>query len=357
MSTTPTILCRDFSSTPLPLDPAGKFALPADGWFQLSAPGEVRAPLEAPGRDPVEVVQILDAAASAAVLGAFAADCMAPNFAGLLVDFEHKSETDDEDTRAAMWIEDLQVREGGALWIRGRLTESGERAIAGGDYRHISPVFEYPVRNYAPGELVRPARLRSAGLTNRPRLKGMVPLSNRETAPATAAAAEPNQTKKAKMNPEVHTLLGLPADAAPEAVVAAIRALKEKADQLAPITQQRDTLLGATIERDLDEAGLQGAARAPWKTALTANRDATLPLLASVKAAKPVQDANGNYRVTHNRDTATPPVGAPDAAEAASAEKSRGAKIANRASELRRADPRLSRAQAFAKAEAELGGK
>lgn len=351
------IICRDIPGMPLPTDSAGKFALPADGWFQVSRPGEVQAPLEAPGKDPVPVVQMLDASAANTVLAAFAADKATPGFSGVLVDFEHKSETDD-DTRAAMWIDDMQVREGAELWIKGRLTESGEKAIAGGDYRHISPVFEYPVRNYAPGERVRPARLRSAGLTNRPRLKGMVPLSNRDTAPASAAAAKPTTaTTPDKMNPEVLTLLGLKADASPEEVVAAIRALKEKSDQLAPVTAQRDTLLGAVVERDLDDAGLQGAARAPWKTALTTNREATLPLLASVKAAAKPTEGSAGYRVIHNRDAATAPATAPDAAEESAADKARGAKIANRASELRKTNPRLSRAQAFSKAEAEIGGK
>lgn len=355
--TTPRIICRDTPSIPLPTGAEGKFSLPADGWFQLTRSGELLAPLEAPGKDPVPVVQVLDASAASALLAAFAADKSTPGFAGLLVDFEHKSETDDEDTRAAMWIDDMQVREGAELWIKGRLTESGEKAITGGDYRHISPVLEYPIRDYATGERVRPVRLRSAGLTNRPRLKGMLPLSNRETASAPAAAAKPTATEPKKMNPEILTLLGLPADAAPEAVVAAIRALKEKSDQLAPVTQQRDTLLGAAVERDLDDAGLQGAARAPWKTALTTNREATLPLLASVKAAAKPAEGSAGYRVTHNRDTATPPASAPDAAEESAADKARGAKISNRASELRKTNPRLSRAQAFAKAEAELGSK
>jgi len=354
--TTPRILCRDNPSVPLPVDSAGKFALPADGWFQLSRAGELEAPLEAPGRDPVNVLQVFDAAAAATVLAAFAADRAAPGFPGLLVDFEHKSETDDEDTRAALWIDEMQVREGAELWIKGRLTESGEKAIVGGDYRHISPVLEYPIRNYSAGERVRPARLRSAGLTNRPRIKGMLPLSNRETASASAAAAKPTTaTIPKKMNPEVLTLLGLKADASPEEVVAAIRALKEKSDQLAPVTQQRDTLLGAAVERDLDDAGLQGAARAPWKTALTTNREGTLPLLASVKVAKPAASGDAGYRVTHNRDTAKAPAAAPDAAEETPAAKARGAKIANRATELRKANPRLSRSQAFAKAETEIG--
>ncbi|MBK8477456.1 MAG: hypothetical protein IPL39_14480 [Opitutaceae bacterium] len=308
----------------------------------------------------MNVLQVLDAAAAATVLAAFASDRAAPGFSGLLVDFEHKSETDDEDTRAAMWIEDMQVREGADLWIKGRLTTSGTTAIGGGDYRHISPVFEYPIRNYSTGERVRPARLRSAGLTNRPRIKGMVPLSNRDTAPASAAAEKPNskpEIRNQKMNPEVLTLLGLAPDASPEAVVAAIRALKEKSDQLVPVTQQRDTLLGAAVERDLDDAGLQGATRAPWKTALTTNREATLPLLASVKAAaKPAASGDTAYRVTHNRATATAPdAAAPDAAEETPAAKARGAKISNRATELRKANPRLSRSQAFAKAETEIG--
>ncbi|MBK8477457.1 MAG: hypothetical protein IPL39_14485 [Opitutaceae bacterium] len=40
--TAPLILCRDNPSVPLPVDSAGKFAPPADGWFQVSAPASLR---------------------------------------------------------------------------------------------------------------------------------------------------------------------------------------------------------------------------------------------------------------------------------------------------------------------------
>jgi phage I-like protein len=63
---------------------------------------------------------------------------------------------------AAGWIKQLEVRDG-AIWGRVEWTPQGASAITTGQYRYISPVFEYSPK----GEVIRLLR---AGLTNNPNL-------------------------------------------------------------------------------------------------------------------------------------------------------------------------------------------
>ena len=60
------------------------FSLPQDGWYQIAPLGEF--PHSAAG-----VVQVVDAAACETMASRFREDCQTPNFAGLLVDFDHFS--------------------------------------------------------------------------------------------------------------------------------------------------------------------------------------------------------------------------------------------------------------------------
>ena len=79
------------------------FKMPADGWCQLAPMGEFR-------HAGAGVIQVIDAEACVAMAARFAADAAAPNFAGLLIDFDHFSMQGGQRSEAAGWITGLEAR-------------------------------------------------------------------------------------------------------------------------------------------------------------------------------------------------------------------------------------------------------
>jgi len=278
----------------------GRYQLPADGWYQIAPMGEY--PHGAGG-----VVQVIDARAVSA-LSAGALD----RRVNILVDYDHFSYQQDKPSEAAGWIEELIGRDTG-LWGRIRWTPEGEAAVRSGRYRFVSPVWlardceevadeegeggdmgggatnGKPVGGL--GRRVRPLRLDSAGLTNNPNLKGMEPLSNRaaEGIEPPLAADEKEKTntltrgvKRKGTMTQVMTELGLGAEAAEEAVVAAVQALKNRASALERANAQ---LLNSQTESDLDryQDRIKPEKRQEWKQALLVNRAEMLELLEGIR--------------------------------------------------------------------------
>ena len=68
------------------------FQMPEDGWYQIAPLGEF------PHR-PSGVVQVVDQAACDAMANAFRQAAGEPNFAGLLIDFDHFSLDDKRKSR------------------------------------------------------------------------------------------------------------------------------------------------------------------------------------------------------------------------------------------------------------------
>ena len=147
------------------------YRLPEDGWYQLSSLGDF-------GHTPTGLTQVVDEEACRAIVERFNADAARPNFAGLLVDFDHFSLEKDKPSEAAGWITALEQRPGSGLWAQIRWTDKGEEAVAGGRYRFISPVWRRDECVDLQDGKVRPMRLCNAGLTNDPNIGGAVPLSN-----------------------------------------------------------------------------------------------------------------------------------------------------------------------------------
>lgn len=328
------------------------FKLPADGWMQLFAYGEVPAPIENPDGKEVPVVQVLDAQAADAVVASVQAEAAKPNFGGVLVDFEHFSLDPTKESRAAMWIDEAQKRADG-VWVKSRITNSGRAALEGGDYRFISPVLDFPTKTYRKGERVRPVGLCCAGLTNDPRIKGGVPLSNRQTA-ATAERSEIQPTMKTVLNK-----LGLADDASEQSAVAAVttilnRATKAEGD-LAALQTQHATLLDTQIEGTLTKHAAVIKNRDAWKAKLKADYAGTVELLDGLAAG--TTTSAETTRIT-NRQTAKTP--AEIAAEKTASEKAavRAQRIQNRASEIQREKSGKGRTysyqQAFGDAEREI---
>ena len=153
------------------------FQTPADGWYQVAPLGEF-------AHAQAGLTQVVDAEACQAMTNRFAEEAKAPNFAGLLVDFDHFSLDGEKRSEAAGWITALQNRDGG-LFAKIRWSDVGESAVKGGRYRFLSPVWNRADCVDLGGGRVRPVRLLNAAVTNDPNLKGMRPLSNNA---ATAAA-------------------------------------------------------------------------------------------------------------------------------------------------------------------------
>ncbi len=154
------------------------FQMPEDGWYQIAPLGEF--PHEAAG-----VLQVVDRAACVSMANAFRAESQKPNFAGLLIDFDHFSLDGKQKSEAAGWVTALENRDDG-LWGKIRWSDTGEDCVRGGRYRFLSPVWarsdceDLGADPQSGRDRLRPVRLLNAAVTNDPNIKGMVPLSNRK---------------------------------------------------------------------------------------------------------------------------------------------------------------------------------
>lgn len=82
------------------------------------------------------------------------------------LDWEHSTQLkapQGEQAPAAAWFDQLEARNG-EIWGHLEWNESGRSAVASGEYKYLSPVFDYHP------DTRRVARFVSAGLTNRPNL-------------------------------------------------------------------------------------------------------------------------------------------------------------------------------------------
>lgn len=152
-----------------------EFSLPEDGWFHIATPGEWP-------HKPTGLVQILDDEAMSEIVKAFVEFKAAPNWPGVLIDFDHQSLDQDKPTTAAGWIVDLEQRPTG-LWAQVRWSDLGRKSIEGGRYRFISPVWKSSDCAMLGQDRIRPLKLMNCAVTNDPNIKGLFPLSNSETAP------------------------------------------------------------------------------------------------------------------------------------------------------------------------------
>ncbi len=261
------------------------FTLPADGWCHI-------APLGAFRHATSGLTQVIDAAAVESMVRRFDLEAAAPNFPGLLVDFDHFSHDPAQPSAAAGWITALKSEtappERAGLWARIRWSDAGEAAVRGGRYRLVSPVFlpgDCEAAD-APGSL-RPLRLHRLALTNDPNLNGLAPLSNRH------ALSEPNpkpqpQTKTKGIMRNLAQALGLGPEATEDLVLQHIQQLRNRAQEaetrLHRLEQDHAALLSSQVDADLDahKARFRPESRDHWRSALIANRATALQLLLSI---------------------------------------------------------------------------
>ena len=332
------------------LNRAGR--LPDDGWYEIEPPGEHFNPAAG-------LVQLLDAQAFDSIVNRFKTEAAKPNFAGLLIDQDHFSLDPQKSSESFGWLLDVRNRDG---HLEGKIdwTDIGTPAVTNKRFKFFSTVYD-PAHvaqvgtrtiNNRSYPLVRPLALDRLALTNDPNNKGGKPISNRDGKNAEAPENHKDKTMKSLLKK-----LGLADDASEDSAVAAIEKITNRATtaegQVTTLTKERETLLAAQVESDLTkyQNRFKPENRETLKKQLIANRAATIELL---DATAPAEAKPAPARVT-NRASATTPAGTPSEDEAATAkDHQRGAKIANRAAELRKLTPSLTRSAAFAKAEREL---
>ncbi len=134
-------------------------------------------------------------------------DVFAANGAPLPLDLEHATELKAPNGDAAPavgWIEELQIREGGAIWGRIDWTDQGRQLVSSRAYRYLSPVLLLPKgKNTIVG-------IDSAGLTNKHNLH----------------LSALNQQQKEIPMKNLLKKLGLPEDASEEQALNALATLQ-----------------------------------------------------------------------------------------------------------------------------------
>jgi phage I-like protein len=100
-------------------------------------------------------------------------DALAAREHELPLDYDH-AYGEGRDAPAAGWFKKVW-RDGSRLLAQVKWTERARKAIAEGEYRYVSPEFSQKARDEHGKELG--AALLSAGLTNRPHIKGMRPVA------------------------------------------------------------------------------------------------------------------------------------------------------------------------------------
>jgi len=372
------------------------FRMPEDGWYQLAPIGEF--PHSVAG-----VVQVVDAVACISMAARFEADAAIPNFAGLLVDFDHFSLDDRARSEAAGWIMGLEARPTG-LWVNIRWSDVGEEAVRGGRYRFLSPVWARNDCVDLGNGRVRPVRLLNAAVTNEPNLKGLVALSNSSQESesriqngepvdrcASIGKVDSGRKETIGMKRVIEMLtnhLGLPGDATEDVVLERMKglpglaAVSELQNSLSVLQTKHDSLVASlkTVEGELVnrhmaefEGVISEGAKPFWTEQLMQNRSGALAALGDLRemAGKAVTTSDsakdvpkdGGRKPLHNRATARPvPPHSTGSGQAGQGDQtgaagdSKAVRIRNRAHEITKAE-KIPFGVAFRRAEREIIGQ
>lgn len=187
----------------------------------------------------------------------------------LPIDWEHATEVrapKGEEAPAAAWIEEVEARDGGAIWGRASWTPRGRDQVVNREYRFLSPGFDF---DRTTGRIVR---LVHAGLTNTPNF--VLTALNRE---------ERHDITREKETPldlatRLREALGLAADATDDAIVAAVNTARavNRPDltQFAPRADLETALNRATSAETARDALLQEKTDAQIEAAISGALDA-----------------------------------------------------------------------------------
>ncbi len=262
------------------------FKLPEDGFYHLAPLGEFEGVLKHDGKETA-IIQVLDKAALEKIAAAFDGQ--------LLVDYEHFSHRDDKPSEAVGWLEQVELRTDG-LWGKIHWSDKGLGDIRGGSYRFISP--EFSAFERIDETRARPLCLCGAGLTNRPNLKTLTPLSN--------SRREAKPTKNMDYKKYLLVALGLQPDASDEDILAALEHNDEgDSKTIGELRAENARLLEQIVQGDLERFGALIVNRQAAKKLLLKNREDALAFLNSLCARE-----KAPARV-YNRDSARTPEHSP----------------------------------------------
>ena len=236
--------------------------------------------------DGTRLLQVCDAQAFAAV----AADWEARGRPKLLLDYDHAR------GRAAGWITRIWADPATGLMGDVEYTPAGAAAVEGAEYRFISA-------DWFLGADSRPGRLNGAALTNTPNLP-VKPIINSTGAKHDNSAVITQKTEGSIKMEKIKTMLGLPPEADEAAVEAAVQALLDqaKAASEAALEAEAEGVAAANAARVKNSQEFKAAyKKAPdaVKAALAALKDPAqqLPPLRVVNAgeARPPAPVHGGY--------------------------------------------------------------
>lgn len=178
----------------------------------------------------------------------------------MLVDWEHASE--DGDTRASGWIEELRVDDGATdpkragTWGRVRWTPKGRGDVADQHYRFLSPVVVGKKRNSASGKaLFAVERIASVALTNRPALSmtGIEALREQLSVRVGRIATDDEEQPMSALQKAVRQAYGLRDDATEDQLTEAFERGRGQGGESATL---REALANVTTERNAAQAKL-----------------------------------------------------------------------------------------------------
>ena len=334
-------------------------------WVHIAPKGEFPGTVSIPAGYDVPGYGIVEQASEVeglTVLGAAQLESIAQRFDGdILIDYEHFSHDADKSTEAAGWGQEIRftaARDGLELetdWAAPARAQVIDRV-----YRYISPEFSGSVKYEDDTFKFYPSALTGAGLTNRPKLTTLRPVSvNRNT-----TTPPPMNYKSVLLG-----LLGLAATATDAEITSACAA--DKAEDAADATSKnrqiadlkaankvlRDEAIATDLERFSDVIDDQDSA----KELLQLNRATAVKFFTAAQARKTADAASNPAPASrsplYQKNRATPPDGlkhfaTPDAEAEAATAKFRA--IESRAQTLV-LERKLPFSQAFAAAKAELG--
>lgn len=324
---------------------------------RVSRPGGIPAGTEVPGyqgkfeRDSeVEATTVLDDSVLERIVQGHDGE--------ILIDYEHFSHDRDKATAAAGWGAEVRycANRADGIELGTRWAAPARQEIRDLVYRFVSPEFSGTV-TYENGKFrFYPNALTGAGLTNRPKLKTLRPITiNRDT--NTPATDQPTMNYKSILL----KMLSLPETATDDEIQAKVPPappadeIASKNREIAGLKAELKTLKDSAIEADLvrfapviGESGKEAA-----RELLSMNRDKAVKLFEGQLAKQGGGDANH----VHQKNRATPPDGAKYFADGEQQDAAATAKF--RAIEARSAvlvkEHNIPFGQAFEMAKAEAG--
>ena len=159
------------------------------------------------------------------------------------IDYDHKERT----SEAAGWVKDAEARSDG-LWILVEWTKDAAAKIKNKAYKYFSPEFVDEWTHPVSGTKFQDVMF-GGGITNRPFLKGILPINLSE---AFAADKQIHNNQGGQMDPKkLRELLGLPEDATDEQVMTKLTEVtKEQAPQAKDDNKQLSEALAKLAEEN-----------------------------------------------------------------------------------------------------------